>query len=201
MFFRIICILFIIFSLSIEVFADSAGLLINQESSSNYTVQVYGNTVVHEGDFGNIELNGRFIHTRHNNSGSCGLDVFHNKINFNDLRVGVGARLFLGKNDGVDSYVSALTPGILMEYTPSALDWLVLKGLFYHTLVGDRLFEVNLSIGFNITDQILIYTGYQNIRTEKLWFDKKLWGSDGNKYWKGRRSIVEGPILGIEYKF
>lgn len=198
MFFRIICILVIIFSLSAKVFADSAGLSINNDG---YAFQVYGNTLVHEGDFGNIELNGRFLHTRHNNSGSCGIDVFHNQINSDDLRVGVGAKLYLGKSDGVESYISALSPGILMEYTPPALDWLVLKGLFYHTLVGDRLFEVDLSIGFRITDQIIIYTGYQNIRTEKLWFDKKLWGSDGNKYWKGRRSIVEGAILGVEYKF
>jgi len=198
MFFRIICILFIIFSLSAEVFADSAGVSINYD---DYAAQVYGNTVVHEADFGSIELNGRLLHTKNNNLGSIGLDVFHDQINFNDLKIGVGGKLYLAKSDGVDSYISALSPGILLEYTPSAVDGLILKGSFYHTLVGDRLFEIGLSIGFKITDQIILYTGYQNIRTEKLWFDKKIWGSDGKKYWKGRRRVVEGPMIGIEYKF
>lgn len=182
------CFTFVFFILffSVNAYAESISVDINEESA-----QVMFKSIFSEDNFGDTELNARFLYTPDDQLISLGADILGELGGMSELEVGIGGKLYGANAD--DNDVLLIGFGGLFRYAPFKLDGPFFSGLLYYAprvvsfFDAERLLETDLKICYEIVPRGTIYIGYRNVWIDIEEIDKV--------------RIEEGIFVGLEYMF
>ena len=124
-------------------------------------------------EYGTVLGSGRFLYNDDEETtlGSLGLDFVGEPGNIAGLKLGAGAKLYLGDTDPSVDYIN-LAVGLRGSYILPQLQGLGISGGIYYAPEifsfrdSEHLLDTDLRLTYAVLPKVKLYLGYQNIRLD-----------------------------------